>query len=497
MRVYTFLFEPTQQWLNYDNIRGLYRGVKSQDSNWEVHEVHEVQECYYILRHVGTGATFANLKFFIDGDRGYKISVSVKGYQEGIVLDTNAYDDPDSDKIIFWNYSDNPVNTNQTWKIVLNTDLIHIYNIDVNGYLTITDKKFAVNNLGNNSVDWMIKDNVFRHIASKLQHKSLRMIFVTPLDIRIMSNGALVVDATNHIRYVTDPQQYQAWRLLPSVEGGGEREVPLVPQVPSTLKQTLSVLTLNVQSYTSASREVIGQKLSDINQVFNGIDVICLQEDFYFLSGNIPGFTRVSVCEGEKYFNNDNLANSIWVNNLLLNNKENKENPRSLDITSGCLTPRCVSSITVKGISIANTHLCGGRIDDPDFEQLLHVKEQEVTDIVENIHPDIILGDFNAGYNMASVEQSLSSYSLYKKLSESQKKDFLIFFRAVHDTIRRYGYEPAYDETNIPSTSVYGGLPDWVYYLKNKLVPVDIRMVDFISDNLSDHNAVYVKFNII
>jgi len=51
----------------------------------------------------------------------------------------------------------------------------------------------------------------------------------------------------------------------------------------------------------------------------------------------------------------------------------------SIDITSGCPVPRCAVHIHIKGIWIVNVHLCGGRIDDMRYNQLINVRGDEIT----------------------------------------------------------------------------------------------------------------------
>jgi hypothetical protein len=562
MKTFSFFFEPTQQWLNYGQIWnggnggssggvnggsgeiGLYRGKRSDESDWEIHEV---QNCEYILRHVKTGATFENLYYMKDKD-GYKISIiqqnNSSGYQQrlGLVLDTEAYSNPNADSIIFWTPSENPINTNQKWKIFVNTDIVQLYNIDANAYLTISGNKFVTKNNADNSVNWIIKDNVFLHITSRLQHKSLSIKFVTPLDFHIVSaDGRHLIADNGSITYTHDYQKYQMWRLLPAETSSTQqllvRQPPPVQQPSFTQQfppvqqpsftqqkpqsttytlykqqsnqpnqstvisqvnkpQTLNVLTINVQAYESVggNTDMIASRINLLQRELDDIDVICVQEDLANLTMMIENFTRIATC-GAENINDDILTNSIWVNNSLVGMV--KILPE-VEITSGCKVPRCVSSISIKGIRIANTHLCGGRFDDPYFNDLLGVKENEITTLIRNVDPDIIVGDFNAGYDPERVQKSLAQYNLYRGLSANDKINFLRFYSSMHDTIRSYGYIPAYDEETIAKTSIYGGLPDWIYFLPDKVHVSSAQLVEFTTPvQLSDHDGVYVKFLIV
>jgi len=567
MKVISFLFEPTNQWLNYgikndsSNI-GLYRGLKSDESNWSIHEVSDHK---YILRHIKTGITFDNFTYYPDGDDGnngnYKISITDPNNKQNLnyVLDTDAYDNPHSNTIIFWRISNNPVNTNQKWKIVVHANPIQIYNQTANAYLVIQNNKFVVSNHANVDVEWSINNNIFRHYTSRLQNKSLKIQFVTPLDVLLVSSSPsssspstnsvryLIVTRDNTVGYTSDIGHSQLWRFLdPDVVTSTSLSLPLsvpstkqtelslpktihppINQIPTTYyesskqhlpvgeygskptkstkytKDTLSILTLNVQAYESVegNTDVVAAKILEVDkQLGHDIDVICIQEDLIHHTMVIPQFTRVAVCAAESWtYDNydDNLANSIWVRDDIL---DHTTRLKSTEVTSGCKVPRCVSGITTivnhNNITIANTHLCGGRYDDPHFNDLIDTKEREITDIINTYNkPTIIVGDFNAGYQKSSVEASLSKYPLYSNLSPHEKVNFLRFYSSMHDTIRDHGYTPAYDERTIAKTSVYGGLPDWIYYIPNQLSVVDVQLANFITPvQLTDHNGVYVKF---
>ena len=244
----------------------------------------------------------------------------------------------------------------------------------------------------------------------------------------------------------------------------------------------VSILTFNVQFYQTESVKVISRKLANFD-----VDVICIQEDVGRgePSLQIPGFKRVTSCDGQRNTvqNGDIMGNPVYVRNELKYVVD-----KSITLT-GCKTPRCVSYVTVKGVKIANTHLCGGRFDDEHFKQLKNTKVNEMSEIVRQ-KPDIVVGDFNG--EPGDVVESLNGYNLFSSLTPNEKKVFMVYFNSVHAVLQKSGYTPAYSVEEIGPTSTYGGTPDWIYHNTS----VDVKYAEQVTalNDLSDHNDVFVQF---
>jgi endonuclease/exonuclease/phosphatase family metal-dependent hydrolase len=121
-------------------------------------------------------------------------------------------------------------------------------------------------------------------------------------------------------------------------------------------------------------------------------------------------------------------------------------------------------------------------------------KEREIIQIVQDIDPDVIVGDFNSG-KRKTADKSLKLHPIYKDLDPTEKKRFLQYFSGIHDTLANIGFISAYEETDVGTTSVFGGVPDWVYLKKGAF---DVHgkpkvLSSVLTDQLSDHAGVIVS----
>lgn len=260
---------------------------------------------------------------------------------------------------------------------------------------------------------------------------------------------------------------------------GNEDKVKAKQLYREHLKQ-LSICSFNVEFYNRETYKVIGKSLSKLP-----VDVVCIQEDVNMNVSKpdlvIPGFTRVASCEGQ---NDDGriMGNPIYIRSFI---KFSDAHGFKLEF---CDTPRCATSVTVRGVKIINTHLCGGRYDDPGFKRLKNAKVKEMSRIVKE-KPDIIVGDFNGDPNLAS----LSTYPLYTQLSKSNKHIFDAYYANVHKALVNGGYVPAYT-SELGATSMYGGTVDWMYHT-TKVNPMESYTVSSMSTS-SDHIPVVTVFEI-
>jgi endonuclease/exonuclease/phosphatase family metal-dependent hydrolase len=225
-------------------------------------------------------------------------------------------------------------------------------------------------------------------------------------------------------------------------------------------------------------------------------DVVCIQEDVFprpHSLGLDRFYTEVVHCLAERVQFEDgpaHLANTIFVRKSL---DLVVSDSGTLALDNGGSTERCMSFVTVNGIKIANTHLQGGRFADEDYAKLLHTKAREVIQIIQETVPDVIVGDFNSG-KRAHADKTLQRHPLYKKLSPQEKSTFMDYFSGVHDVLATIGYTSAYEEKDVGTTSIFGGVPDWIY-LKDDNVRVHGRsqvLSDVLTNQLSDHAAVIV-----
>lgn len=326
---------------------------------------------------------------------------------------------------------------------------------------------------------------------------------------------------------------------------------------------SLSVLTVNIQAYSNADRQTIRQAILDFKEKVDSLDVVGIQEDLLYNGlDDLPGYTKLVSCKAEKLDDDflqqacrdtymtgghgmhpehfcqniqdgDYLANTLWVASHLLGDSGDSGDsddsittdnyPRSredwstvMELTTQCEVPRCVVAVTVKGLLVANTHLCGGNeavFDDVEFRKLTGSKSGEVSEIIQHLLPDVIVGDFNAGRDSSIAAAKLSKYDLYQQLDEADKQLFLNdYYLSVHNLLQDNNYMAAYDEETIPRTSIYGSTVDWIYYSPRQISGVTVALTmplmsvistantsgasSVSSQALSDHDGVYVRLQL-
>ena len=206
-------------------------------------------------------------------------------------------------------------------------------------------------------------------------------------------------------------------------------------------------------------------------------------------------YRQVATCRAEKRGSSGYLHNTILVHKDFP--FEVEEVPvGGVNITAGCTVPRCAACVVVgSDLTIANVHLCGGRYDDTQYHVLRDVKAKELKMLVENANPDIIIGDFNGERSDVFARKTLSKYPMFRDLNKSKKEEFLAYYMSAHAFLSDNGYVPLYEETDVRQTSVYGGVPDWMYIKKSKLRAIlNVQVVS--KCDCSDHSAVVVDIQL-
>lgn len=97
----------------------------------------------------------------------------------------------------------------------------------------------------------------------------------------------------------------------------------------------------------------------------------------------------------------------------------------------------------------------------------------------------------NGERSEAVARENLARYDLYRGLSPRDRETFLHYYRGGHVAMDEADYVPAYAEEEVGSTSVYGGVPDWVY-LRRGLGAVVEAVETVPALQCSDHNGVRV-----
>lgn len=257
----------------------------------------------------------------------------------------------------------------------------------------------------------------------------------------------------------------------------------------------LRILTWNIQAFQSSPVSHIARRLLHWNP-----DVICLQEDV--LGVRWPREFRslyqcTTLCHGEQMQDERSLlTNSIWVKrdpHITLGV------PPALDTTCHCPVSRCACGIHINGLTIVNTHLCGGRFDDAHFASvpddrlplLVDSKRCALQKILNEYDPDVVVGDMNAPASADEVLDRIKTSHIYRYLSRPRRRAYIHFLMSVGSTLHQHGLSPLYTAQELAgSSSVYGGVVDWVW--SKQRIPGELLGLRYGLD-LSDHNAILVE----
>lgn len=289
----------------------------------------------------------------------------------------------------------------------------------------------------------------------------------------------------------------------------------LICKYKQTNLKKMSLLTLNVQFYNEDKLATDPKKLADHILEYASPDIVCFQEDLK-KTPNLGErwnkiYVKASSCQAEEHKQSDGyLVNTIYVRRRLLNAGIIITSLPSIYTTSTCPVPRCASAINISGINgingitIVNTHLCGGRYDDavfadtgPDSEDkvktLMTAKTSSVRNIIDFYNPDIIVGDMNSLSNKAEIIDALNNHPVYLTLLTDRKNKFFHFFADYLDVLASNGFIATYG-SDIGPTSKFGATIDHVFYKKSERVPNIMfnKVIPSIDSEITDHNGVLV-----
>lgn len=278
---------------------------------------------------------------------------------------------------------------------------------------------------------------------------------------------------------------------------------------------SLSVLSFNIYNYTGNIKKFSKQ----YNQKLLP-DIICTQEDggTYNVFGN--NYTKL-ISNG---FGGDAVA--VYYNNDTVN-EDDITFIRNINISSKYLSnisPRNAIIFTVKGITIVNLHLEGGRNVDKmiltnDFNSYLNYKLSLLRSILE-FEPDIICGDFNSVYSC--------NIDLYNKYIDGQINYFESFSGGdlSHEDILKIkkwnimpyknlldnNYKYIVPENPYTVTTSRGNTIIDTFWINNKflnklnkynnlitehkIIDLGDNVNNWLIDGISDHNPLYLKLSI-
>jgi endonuclease/exonuclease/phosphatase family metal-dependent hydrolase len=209
-------------------------------------------------------------------------------------------------------------------------------------------------------------------------------------------------------------------------------------------------------------------------------DLLLLQEDMIGKSFYPVGYRKVAGLKS-----NEGLMNTILVKESLLH--EVSYTHSQLLPGADCLTvDRTASIIVFRGLRICNLHLSGGRNDDILYKSITHLRDAQVAPFADC---DIVVGDFNG--NPGKFAESHPVYLAAG--SQKDKVAFREYFSSGHRPLTANGMLRL--TPSLP-TDVFGGNPDHLYYNPKRLKPLSMHLINTIQLNLSDHNGIYLKFQL-
>ena len=163
---------------------------------------------------------------------------------------------------------------------------------------------------------------------------------------------------------------------------------------------------------------------------------------------------------------------------------------------------------TNKLLNVANVHLIGGRFEENDkigkmlignIKTIRNRKNEILKKVVNQYNVSIIAGDFNSDLNCYLNHGNLQEEHLKFMKKVSPKKDLEIY-KEWNNAPYKYLENNDYilsknNESKKINTSLFNTHPDSVWYKKHLEIS-DYKIINFLEDNLSDHNGIYVKLSI-
>ena len=163
---------------------------------------------------------------------------------------------------------------------------------------------------------------------------------------------------------------------------------------------------------------------------------------------------------------------------------------------------------TNKLLNVANVHLIGGRFEENDrigkmlignIKTVRDRKNEILKKIVNQYNVNIVAGDFNSDLNCYLNDGNLQEEHLKFMKKVSPKKDLEIY-KEWNNAPYKYLENNDYllsknNQAKKINTSLFNTHPDSVWYKKHLIIK-DYKIINFLVDNLSDHNGIYVKLSV-
>ena len=264
---------------------------------------------------------------------------------------------------------------------------------------------------------------------------------------------------------------------------------------------TFSLVTANME-YGNRSRKLIQEKGDILSKC--SPDIILIQEsntelinfDKYFL------VKYDDLCNKEKmdiYIRKD----SMWEQsdkNMFNSNLGHTGRPTKIIVLK--------NKITKKEIKISNIHLIGGRFEENDkdgkmlignLKDIRNRKTEVLKKLINSYDIDIVAGDFNSDVKCYLNGGILQEGHLKFLQKVSPNKSYEIYREwniAPFNYLDKNGFKIV-KKLDLVNTSLFNTHPDSIFYKEKNFEIINHKYIDLITDDLSDHNAIYTSFNVL
>jgi endonuclease/exonuclease/phosphatase family metal-dependent hydrolase len=265
---------------------------------------------------------------------------------------------------------------------------------------------------------------------------------------------------------------------------------------------TILVCTANVQYFHTNIPQVVLKELDGLRQAEDDIVILALQETkaehYQKIKQALPAY---EVYDSHRQDEKE-LANTIAV----FNKTQHKIKHTNITLPRyGPVPQRYAAIVEIPTINfkVANTHLFGGRFDDPTFFYFPKVRSEQMA-VILSIQPTIVMGDFNVDSiqptNLGKYWERILNKFLHAHidnsdiLKEEAMSNFIKYLSGVHVDLQQANYTSLLQREAVKTTARGNSVVDWIYINKNiNYSVVNAGVVAGINKKLSDHNFVWAR----
>lgn len=152
-------------------------------------------------------------------------------------------------------------------------------------------------------------------------------------------------------------------------------------------------------------------------------------------------------------------------------------------------------------LTIANTHLVGGKFDDQHWVDFIDGREKQLQQILTH-QPEFILGDFNAD-TIDTISGEYWQKLLQISTAPNKEANLKKYKTSGHKYLTDNNYTSTVNRDTVYPTTPFFSVVDWIYRLQeNKSTKVktitilEQGKIEAMNLNLSDHDFIWVRLKI-